>query len=365
MSRNITKGEKKELTEFLVNKNIMSEKDVAKSTALFKLGIKNTVNLSVKKTKTLNDLEDELICTRYLPLRRNFMNNISADGGTGKTTLMIVEICYFLLQERDDYNRESNALFWASEDSADDINSMFYLICDELLGLDESDKEYIINHLTIIDVSSVIPAFLEGDKFNRKKTQAYSDFIELVKFYDLVAIDPLIAFFGACGLDENSNSDAKMFMMLLTVLCFKYKITIITISHTAKSSSGTRGASAFQDAFRFSIYISKYKLKQKDEDGKDIRDFKSGEYIYADNPDKAHLREVRIIKDNSNVSRYLKNNQMFFDFCYPNNFEIFDVQLFPRGRDFEEELQIKEKRFLSKIDLQKIENYENTGFSDF
>ena len=356
-----SKGDKKELTQFLKDKNIMSEKDIHRATAFSKLGIVTTVDLLLETKKTLNDLEDELICTRYLPLRRNFLNNISADGGTGKTTLMLIQSCNYILQELYDYDREVNVLFWASEDSTEDINSMFHLICNELLELSEEDKACVISHITIIDVKTEIPVFLK----NGKITDDYNSFLELIESYDLIAIDPLIAFFGACDLEENSNSDAKKFLMLFTSVCAKNKKTMITISHTAKGSSGTRGASAFQDAFRFSIYISKYKIKQKDEDGKDIRDFKSGEFIYAEDEDKSHLREVRIIKDNSNVSKFLKHNPIFFDFCYPNNFEIFDIQMFPRRKVFQDELKMKEKRFLSKIDREKIENFENNDFSEF
>lgn len=326
MSRNNTQGVNQEFLNHLSDKNVLThqQKQIAAISDKFKL---STVNLSTDKVKTIEDIEQELICTKYLPLRRNLMNNISADGGVGKTTISLILSIIFVLEEKYDYGRESYALFWASEDNSSDLVSNFNTICDDLLKLSQEDKEYAIAHITLVDTQQEIPEFLSGDRFNRKRTKEYADFLEMIEPFSLIILDPLLAFFSASDLNENDNSDAKKFMMLFTSITEKMKKTFVMLTHTSKHESGTRGASAFRDAFRYSVFISKYLVVQEDEEGKPVKTEK-GEFIWKDDVNKLNIRQVRVLKDNGGVSSYLEANKPYFKFCYKDNYKIFNVELF-------------------------------------
>lgn len=364
MSDNTTKGVNQDFLNKLEKDGVLTSKEISFNKAKNRFNL-STVDLTNKKVKTLEDVEKELICSKYLPFRRNLMNNISAEGGVGKTTLCLILIIIYLLEEKYDYKRESRALFWASEDTSDDITSRFHMICDELLKISENDKKYVIEHFLIIDLNTEIPVFLDGEKFKKKKTEDYDAFLELIEPFNLIILDPLLAFYSACDLNENDNSEAKKFMMLFSTITQKMKKTFIMLSHTSKHENGTRGASAFRDAFRYSVYISKYKFKQTDAEGNVIKDIKTGEVLYRDDESKSNLREVRIIKDNSNVSTFIKANRPFYRFCYEENYQIFDIELFPKSSKEESEriLSIKDGSFIT--DIQKRNANEYLEFSEF
>lgn len=328
MSKNNTQGVNQEFLNHLKNNNLLSEKQKRMNEIKNKFEI-STVNLASSKIKTVDDTEKELICTKFLPFRRNLMNNISAGGGVGKTTISLSIAIFYVLEEKYDYKRESSVLFWASEDNETDIQTRFNTICDDLFKLSKEDKAYAISHILIIDTKQEIPTFLSGDRFNRKKTKEYAEFLELIEPFDLIILDPLLAFFSACDMNENDNSDAKKFMMLFTPLTEKLSKTFIMLTHTSKHEAGTRGASAFKDAFRYSIYLSKYMTVQLDDDEKPIKNEKN-ELIYKDDIAKAHLRQVSVIKDNGGLSSYLEANKPYFKFCYKDNYKIFDIELFTK-----------------------------------
>lgn len=357
MSKNNTQGVSQEFLNYLNEAKLLTDKQKQVNEIKNKFQF-STVDLTETKIKTIYDMEQELICTKFLPFRRNLMNNISADGGVGKTTLSLTISIIYVLEEKYDYDRESFTLFWASEDNASDIQSRFNTICDDLLKLSKEDKMYAIAHIVIIDTQEEIPQFFDGDKFKRVRTKAYDEFVEMIEPFDLIILDPLLAFFSACNMNENDNSDAKKFMMLFTPLTEKMNKTFIMLTHTSKHESGTRGASAFRDAFRYSVYVSKYITLQLDDDEKPLKTDKN-EFIYKDDSSKLHIRQVRIIKDNGGVSGFLQANKPYFKFCYTNNYSTFDVELFTR--DFvnrsEEMLIKKEGCFMTDISTRYEEEF--------
>lgn len=334
----------KELLQKIAEDNQLSEAQINSINASKKLNIARVVDLTNTKIKSIKEVEADLICTKFLPLRRFFLNNICAKGGVGKTTIALEVAIISILEEKHN-NRSFNVLFWASEDSESDIRDRFNIICNDILKLSKEDREYVLKNLTIIDIETDIPAFLERDfgKGKIKRTEDYNSFIEFIEPFDLVILDPLLAFYSVCGLDENNNAEAKQFMMLFTSLSQKLKKTFLMIAHTAKHEEGIRGASAFRDAFRLSYSISKYQTKILDEDKKEVKD-QNGNCVMKDNALLSHLREVKIIKDNSSVELYLRASKKFFIFVYEDCYSIFKVQIF------------KQK---SKLELDKEADYDD------
>ncbi len=304
----------KELLQKIAEDNQLSEAQINSINASKKLNIARVVDLTNIKIKSIKEVEADLICTKFLPLRRNFLNNICAKGGVGKTTIAL-EVAIITILEEKHNNRNFNVLFWASEDSESDITDRFNIICNDILKLSKEDREYVLKNLTIIDIETDIPTFLDKEfgKGKIKRTEDYNSFIEFIEPFDLVILDPLLAFYSVCGLDENNNAEAKQFMLLFTSLSQKLKKTFLMIAHTAKHEEGIRGASAFRDAFRLSYSISKYQKKILDEDNKEVKD-QNGNCVMKDDSALSHLREVKIIKDNSSVELYLRAFKRFFIF---------------------------------------------------
>jgi RecA-family ATPase len=347
----------KELLQKIAEDNQLSEAQINSINASKKLNIKQTVDLTDTRVKTIKEIEADLICSKFLPLRRNFLNNICAKGGVGKTTIALEVAIISILEEKHNYNRSFNVLFWASEDSESDIRDRFNIICNDILKLSKEDREYVLKNLTIIDIETDIPTFLERDfgKGKIKRTEDYNSFIEFIEPFDFIILDPLLAFYSVCGLDENNNAEAKQFMMLFTSLSQKLKKTFLMIAHTAKHEEGIRGASAFRDAFRLSYSISKYQTKILDEDKKEVKD-QNGNCVMKDNALLSHLREVKIIKDNSSVELYLRASKKFFIFVYEDCYSIFRVQIFKNKskHELDKEIEISNNCYLTHT--QKIKN---------
>lgn len=325
----------KELLQKIAEDNQLSEAQINSINASKKLNIARVVDLTNIKIKSIKEVEADLICTKFLPLRRNFLNNICAKGGVGKTTIAL-EVAIITILEEKHNNRNFNVLFWASEDSESDITDRFNIICNDILKLSKEDREYVLKNLTIIDIETDIPTFLDKEfgKGKIKRTEDYNSFIEFIEPFDFIILDPLLAFYSVCGLDENNNAEAKQFMLLFTSLSQKLKKTFLMIAHTAKHEEGIRGASAFRDAFRLSYSISKYQKKILDEDNKEVKD-QNGNCVMKDDSALSHLREVKIIKDNSSVELYLRAFKRFFIFVYEDCYSIFKVQIFKQKSKLE------------------------------
>lgn len=201
---------------------------------------------SILKLKEIKDIEVELpkfLLDNTLPIQENEINIFSANGGSGKSYLIA-----YLLLELAKIGKKSFA--WFSEDS---------------LGVTKNRLLKLLNVHTHLELSNITIAGKENQPLQfvertSKKLEINEKFEKLkkeLKEYDIIVLDPLIAFFGG---DENNNSEARFFMSLLNKWCEDDNKTIILIHHNNKADkdgkSTSRGASAFIDACRmqYSVY---------------------------------------------------------------------------------------------------------------
>ena len=110
----------------------------------------------------------------------------------------------------------------------------------------------------------------------------------MLKDYDVIILDPLIAMFGA---DENNNGYARKFINLFTRWATKEEKTIIFIHHGTKNSSQSRGASAFVDAVRL---VYRVEIIKND----------TGEMVEDD------MRWILLDKDNNGAKKYLGSQKV-------------------------------------------------------
>jgi replicative DNA helicase len=223
--------------------------------------------------------EPSFYCQEWLPIPKNTLTMISAPGGTGKSFLSI-QLAIRIISE----NPNHRVLLWLSEDplyyTKDRIDKIFIRIIPNLLG----QKEKILNQIDIIGAEQPTIYF---DNLNKNQLKQIGD--ELVTNYNVVILDPLIAFYSK---DENSNSEARAFMNILNRMAQDRLLSIVLIHHHNKNNGDgakTRGASAFVDAVRLLYTLNTFKI-----DNNNIHPTK---------------RLIRIEKDNWGVKQLLNTNE--------------------------------------------------------
>jgi len=193
--------------------------------------------LEINNIANIEDKEVEYICKAWLPVPVRTVSLITAPGGTGKSWL-VLQLALRAIEE----GKIKKAFLWLSEDP----------------------KE--ISDQRKVEVSPL-----------------FSHFKAKLQDYDLIILDPLIAFYGT---DENNNSSARRFMQLFTDWANKENKTIIFIHHSTKNTTQSRGASAFVDAVRTVYEIDK--IRDKDGNEKDT-----------------HKRLIKLTKDNYGIGTFL------------------------------------------------------------
>jgi replicative DNA helicase len=231
--------------------------------------------LDIQNIDNIQDKEVEFICKSWLPIPERTVSLVTAPGGTGKSWF-VLQLAIRAIQEE----KVKKAFLWLSEDPKEISKNRFNKVFDKVLKLqDQSIKQKI-------DISdSPTIQFLYDDQRKVEVSPLFSHFKVKLQEYDLIILDPLIAFYGT---DENNNSSARRFMQLFTDWANKENKTIIFIHHSTKNSTQSRGASAFVDAVR-----TVYELdKLRDKDGKE---------------EESHKRIVKLTKDNYGIGSILES----------------------------------------------------------
>jgi len=247
--------------------------------------------LEINNIDKIEDKEVEFICQEWLPFPIRTVSLITAPGGTGKSWF-VQQLAIRAITE----GRIKKAFLWLSEDPKEISKNRFMKVYESVLKLtDDSIKSKI-------DISdSPTIQFLYDDQRRVEVSPLFSHFKVKLQEYDLIILDPLIAFYGT---DENNNSSARRFMQLFTDWANKENKTIIFIHHSTKNTTQSRGASAFVDAVRTVYELDKI----RDKDGEE---------------QESHKRIIKLTKDNYGISNILKS---------------FSVQreLFPKKVQYEE-----------------------------
>ena len=216
----------------------------------------------------------------FVPLPLGAVTMISAKGGSGKSALAL----QIVLRAA---NAKIKTFAWLSEDP--DYTTKYRI---------EKIAEF-----TQIQIKDNYISLCDQKPFQIlvKKNKAISvnpimyDFVTACKEFQIVILDPLIAFYGG---DENDNSEARQFMDLLTEWAKKEDKAIILIHHQTKymNVSIARGAGAFVDAVRAQYSIEKVKDDDK--------------YI-----------KITIEKDNWGIKNFFGTNQLIqiFEKNYEKN----------------------------------------------
>lgn len=219
--------------------------------------------------------EADFICKEWLPFPKKTVSLISAPGGSGKSWLVLQLMMRYLIE-----SPMAKTFAWLSEDPVGLTAHRSEKIASSIVA---KPLEYFKGRMAISN-SPTIQVLIEQGR-GVEVNAFFSDFKKSLSQYDLIILDPLIAFFGA---DENNNAHARKFMQLFTEWAAKEDKTIIFIHHSTKNTTQARGASAFTDAVRLVYEVS-------------VVTDKKGEVDET----RSHLRKISLTKDNYGAAKLL------------------------------------------------------------
>ncbi|RBQ27634.1 AAA family ATPase [Arcobacter sp. CECT 9188] len=235
---------------------------------------------TINKNSILNivEKEPEFYLKDWLPIPLGTVSIISAQGGTGKTWIVVQLALKFILE-----NPNKKAFLWLSEDLESIVKHRMKCVCSDILATNLDDR---FKNIHTTDTSP--EALLERDKGVYKMSYRFEQLKAELKDYDLVVLDPLLAFYGA---DENDNSQARLFMQPFMNWSKETNKSVVFLHHSNKGdNSSTRGAGAFVDASRVCYEVNK--IYQKDKKSLDLNSL--------------HLRDIKLSKDNYGAIKHLK-----------------------------------------------------------
>lgn len=247
-----------------------------------------------KNHEEIEEKEAEFILKDWLPIPKSTVSLVTAPGGSGKTWTILQIAARYCLSEKN-----VKAFLWLSEDPISLSKARLNKILEKVIKTSQ-------NGLKIDLAGDATPLLLNIVHNKVTVDPIWRDLRKVFDPYDLIILDPLIAFFGG---DENNNGHARFFMQLFTEYAGKTGKTIIFIHHSTKGTAGSRGAGAIVDAARLHYEVDRV----KDKEGK----------IDAS---KSHMRLIRLAKDNYNAGAILKSNEV-------------DRQIFPTDKEQSDKLE--------------------------
>ncbi|OCL99542.1 Replicative DNA helicase [Aliarcobacter thereius] len=243
----------------------------------------NILSINKKSILDISEKEPEFYLKDWLPIPLGTITIISAPGGTGKTWIVAQLALRFILEHPN-----KKIFLWLSEDLESIVKHRMNLICNSILNISLNER------FKNITITNTFPEpLLERSKGVFKMSYKFDQLKAELKDYDLIVLDPLLAFYGA---DENDNSQARLFMQPFMNWAKEENKSIIFLHHSNKqngtdASIRTRGAGAFVDAARVCYEVNK--IYKKDNKTLDI--------------DSLHLRDVKLAKDNYGAIKHLKH----------------------------------------------------------
>lgn len=199
----------------------------------------------------LNDIaatKPSFLLETILPIQEREINLFSSVGGGGKSWTLLKTLALLNTIEK------KRVFGWFSEDESGVTKHRLEIL---------KNADTTITNAEIIVTDDRARHFIEYDRNrNLVVTDFFNNFKEQMKEFDVICLDPLIAFYGA---DENDNVQARFFTDLLNEWCKKENKTILMIHHHSKGENGAaRGASAFVDAVRIHYEVTKKENNDSD-----------------------------------------------------------------------------------------------------
>lgn len=236
----------------ILEKNLSAKEEIRELSKLFDRYKTATVTeplLNIVNSKNVMPETPVFFLEKELPIQKNEITMLTAGGGSGKSFVALWTAAKLV-------ERHNLKVFaYLSEDSVgitrkrfDTIKRANYKLEDveiDYAGKEKRPKPFLVK---------------QGGTF--EPSNYLEDFKALLKNYDVIILDPLIAFILE---DENDNVEARAILGELNEWCENENKTIIVIHHNNKDGR-MRGASAFVDAIRIHYEIENPAVADKNHD---------------------------------------------------------------------------------------------------
>ena len=282
--RELSKLRMAEKISLKIRESIYDKSNFSDTIKIFNEGIReleegNNSLINVKSISSIEAKEADFFGKEWLPFPKKAVSLVTAGGGVGKSFLML-QAAMRMIDEAG-----VNVFMWLSEDPVELSRFRFEMIAKNVL---QKDFNNYGRKLDIAGSDSETIHFLVEERNKLQVSGLFYQFKAMLKKYDVIILDPLIAMFGG---DENNNAHAKQFINLFSRWATMENKTIIFIHHGTKNTAQSRGASAFVDAVRLVYQVEVI----KNDESKQIED---------------HLRQITLAKDNNGAKKYLGGLQV-------------------------------------------------------
>ena len=172
----------------------------------------------------------------------------TADGGTGKTTLKLVEaICLALGEDFLGFKckGEGRTLFITGEDTAPKLGAMIGAILKQMKILDDDVKVRKVLNAIVVKKDSDLCLISKGkDGFIKVNSEATTKLLEAIEDLKpkLIVFDPISSFWGS---ESALNDMAKAVSKFMGLLVERSDACVEIINHMGKQSSTNKDMSQF------------------------------------------------------------------------------------------------------------------------
>ena len=264
-------------------------------------------SLELVSAKDLKEVLPTFHLKNWLPIPSSALSLISADGGVGKTWLVIQIAVRYVVEHKF----EKKAFLWLSEDPEGVIKERLREVI-EFLGY-ASSHDNIVHCVTFSTTEPPALIVRKGFKTSSISSKFYTIKKQL-RGFGLIVFDPLSSFMGG---DENDNSEASTFMKPFKKWCAEEDKSIVFLHHHTKGDGKSAGVFRGATTLRTSVRIA-YEMDI-------VRDFKGNR-----EEGKREMRSIKLTKDNWGGGTYLKIGLG----------AKFDRQIVPKSPAFEIEYEV-------------------------
>lgn len=172
----------------------------------------------------------------------------TADGGTGKTTLKLVEaICLALGEDFLGFEckEEGRTLFITGEDTREKLGAMLGAILKQMKIMDDPEKvAKVMNSILVKKDSDLCLITKSREGFMNPNGEAFKNIMEAVEDIrpKMIIFDPISSFWGS---ESALNDMAKAVAKFVSMLVEKSNACVEIINHMGKASSKDKDMSQF------------------------------------------------------------------------------------------------------------------------
>lgn len=228
--------------------------------------------------------KQEFALIDLMPIPKNAVSMLASRGGVGKSFISLQLACEWTKE-----HKKGNVACWYTEDEPEFVSSRL----DDLIKCGIIAQDINKDRIKLITTPPPQLAKIE----NGKSIADYDCFADIRCWcvendINFIILDPLLPFYG---LDENNNSQARVFMQPFIEWAKNDNMTILIIHHANKSGDSTRGAGAFIDAVRCVYEMHTPKMIENKIEKIDKVKYEAG------------IRLLKNTKDNRGVRMFLPN----------------------------------------------------------